>query len=127
MYRLRSKTAVIFLALVLIGCAARPLHPGSVNRFDSDAYDLLLVTDSVIQTTRADIQNGVFSPGLVNNIRNALNGLITAYNAADIAYKEYHSAALAGTATAAQQAAVTNTLTQVQVATTTFINAKAGK
>ena len=127
MYRLRDKTVVIFLALALTGCASRPIHPGAVNKFDSDAYDILLVTDNVIQTTRADLSNNVFSTTVAVNVKNALNGLITAYNAADIAYKTYHASAIAGTATPAQQAAVTNTLGQVQVATTVFVNAKAGK
>ena len=52
---------------------------------------------------------------------------IPAKVAADTAYQSYHSAAVAGTATPAQQAAVSNALNQVNTATNVLTLSKAGK
>jgi hypothetical protein len=125
--RLQTVLVLSLLALLSNGCAARPVHPGAVNKFDSDAYDALLVTDSVIQTTRADLVNNVFPPSIAPNVKDSLNYLIRAYNVADIAYRTYHTAALSGSATPVQQADVTTALNQVSNATSTLVNAKAGK
>jgi hypothetical protein len=127
--RVRLQTVLVLLLLALLsnGCAARPVHPGAVNKFDSDAYDALLVTESVIQSTKADLTNNVFPTSIAPNVKDALNYLINSYNVADIAYKAYHSAALAGTVTPVQQANVTTAINQMSNATSTLINAKAGK
>jgi hypothetical protein len=103
----RRKVCSSFVLLCLIslsGCAVRTIHPGAANTFDSDAYDSLLVQDNVIQSTKADLTNGVFPANIVQNVKLALNILIEAYNAEDIAYKAYHAAAIAGQPTATLQA-----------------------
>src|SRR5271156_6431527 len=126
----RRQLALLVLPLVLFfsGCAARPIHPGAANSFDSNAYDALLVTDSVIQSTKADLTNNVFSATVSASVKTALNNLITAYDVADVAYVAYHSAALsAAGATAAQQTAVTTSLNSVSTSTTALVTAKAGK
>lgn len=119
--------AVLLLTIALVGCAARAIHPGSVNKFDSEAYDVLLVTDNVIQSTKTDLANNVFSAGVAAKVKDSVNYLIQAYNTADIAYKAYHAAAVSGGATPAQQAAVTSSLNNVSSATSALVNAKAGK
>lgn len=118
---------VLTIVLTLSGCAARPLHPGAVNQFDSQSYDILLVTDSVIQSVKTDLNNGVFSATVAPKVKDAVNYLITAYNIADTAYRTYHAAAIAGTVTPSQQSAVSASLVDVANATQSLINAKAGK
>ena len=124
-----KRALVLFLAatLTLSGCAARQIHPGAVNKFDSDAYDALLVTDSIIKSTRTDIENGVFPASIAPKVKDAINYVITAYNAANTSYRVYHAAVSTGTATAQQQAAVSDGLNQMANATTALVNAKAGK
>jgi len=63
---------------------------------------------------------------MVGNVKAALNDLIKAYDVANIAYQSYHTAALAGMATTAQQAAVTTGLNKVQSATATLTTVKGG-
>lgn len=108
---------VSVLIIALSGCAARPIHPGAANAFDSQSYDALIVAHSVIESTKTDLANNAFAPSITPNVKMALNGLIQAYNVADSAYQAYHSAALKGTVTAAQQTAVTDGLNQVSSAT----------
>lgn len=117
----------LFVILLLAGCAARPLHPGAANSFDSNAYDSLIVCHSVIETTKTDLANNAFPASIAGNIKTALNGLIRAYDVADTAYVAYHSAALAGTATPAQSTAVSNGLSDVNTKTAALTAAKAGK
>jgi hypothetical protein len=115
------------LVLLLSGCAAHVIHPGSANKFDSDAYDSVLIAHSVIETTKTDLANNAFPASIAGNVKTALNDLIKAYDVADKAYIAYHNAALAGTATAAQSTAVTNSLTTVNTSTTALTAAKVGK
>jgi hypothetical protein len=120
------KIAVLLLAVTLCGCAARPIHPGAANQFDSTSYDALIVAHDIIESTKTDLSCTPQSPAgtcnilpsaIAGNVKTALNGLINAYNVADTAYQAYHSAALSGTATPAQQQAVTNGLNQVNTST----------
>lgn len=114
---MKNILAIAFLAVTLSGCAARPIHPGAANSFDSASYDALIVAHSVIETTKTDLANNAFTASIAPNVKSALNGLIQAYNVADTAYQAYHNAALAGNATPAQQSAVTDGLNQVNSAT----------
>ena len=116
--------AVPLMALMLSGCAARAVHPGAANAFDSSAFDTLDITHGVIENTKTDIAAGAFDASLVPNIKAALNDLIVAYNVADSAYLVYHVAALSGTATVAQTNALTAGLQQVNTATTTLVSIK---
>ena len=125
--------AALFLlsAIVAIstagGCAARVVHPGAANTFDSSAYDSVLIAHSVIETTKTDLANNAFPASIAGNVKTALNDLIKAYDTADSAYIAYHNAALAGTATAAQSTALTNALTDVNTKTSALTSAKAAK
>lgn len=120
-------TATFTLAVIFTACAARPIHPGAANAFDSGAYDSVLVTHTVIETTKTDLANNAFPANIAPAVKTALNALITSYDAADAAYIAYHNAALAGTATAAQSTAVSNALNDVTAKTTALTNAKASK
>lgn len=128
---LRNKRAnflAVFLAVTLLaGCGARAIHPGAANKFDSSAYDALLVTDSVIQSTKTDLANNVFPANVAASVKTALNGLIDAYNVTNVSYRAYHSAALAGNATPAQQQSVQSGLDSMAAATTNLTNAKVPK
>jgi hypothetical protein len=123
----RSMLLIGSLVLVLAGCAAQKIHPGSPNAFDSGAYDSLIVAHSVIETTKTDLANNAFPASIAPQVKTALNNLVTAYNAADTSYQTYHTAALAGTATTAQQTAVSNALNSVNSATAALTAAKAAK
>jgi len=111
-----------------LGCSQNPKPvTGAVNQFDSDSYLTLLTTDNVIQSTKQALVAGSFPASIAGNVKTALNGLITAYDVADTAYLAYHTAALSGTATAQQQAAVKSGLNNVSAATTTLLTAKGGQ
>lgn len=119
---------ILALALAGAGCTkAYVQHPGSVNTFDSQSYDFLIATKAIIDQTRTDLANNIFTGKVQADVKIAENGLITAYDVADTAYVVYHTAAVAGTATAAQIQAVSTTQSQVQTATQALTNAKAGK
>ncbi len=115
------------LTLLLTSCAAQQIHPGAVNQFDSTTYDALLITHSVIETTKTDLASGVFSATLSPKVKTAVNELITAYDAADKLYINYHNAAIAGTSTTVQMTNVSNAIQSVNNATTALTNAKAWK
>jgi hypothetical protein len=137
---------VLALTLILSGCAAQVQHPGTANAFDSGIYDTLLVTHGIIESTKSDINAGSFPPGVLPGIRTALNGVITAYNTLDVVYcnpvngvvpstgakslecssTSYHSFAMAGTATPAQQTQVQNAANQLNAATVALAAAKKG-
>jgi|SRR5579859_554767 len=78
--------AVLLLAVTFLGCAARPIHPGTANAFDSSVYDSLLVTHSVIESTKTELSNNSFSASITPNVKAALNKLITIYNDTDTLY-----------------------------------------
>jgi hypothetical protein len=124
---MKKKVSILLLAVALAGCAAAKIHPGSPNVFDSSSYDALIVAHSIIETTKTDLANNAFPATIAGNVKTALNGMIQAYNAADSAYQAYHQAALAGTATATQQAAVQTQLDRVNLATSALTSAKAGQ
>lgn len=93
---------VLLLAIALSGCmkaGAPPLHPGQVNTFDGYAYDSLITVQAALNQAKS---NAAQFP----QFKDELNQAIAAYNAAQTAYKTYHTAALGGTSTAAQQTAL---------------------
>ena len=100
-----------FVAVAMIasspGCAAaKPIHPGAVNQFDSTAYDSLITVQAALTTAKGQI-------AAFPQFKPQLNQAIAAYNTAQAAYKVYHTAALAGDTS--QQAALSaeiTTLTQ---------------
>jgi uncharacterized protein YceK len=118
---------LLVIVAMLSGCAAHVIHPGAANKFDSDAYDAILVAHSVIETTKTDLANNAFPASIAGNVKAALNDLIKGYNLADEAYQPYHNSALAGTATTAQSDAVTAALASLNTKTAALTAAKASK
>lgn len=115
--------AVLVLTVCLASCQHYVAHPGSVNTFDSQAYDSILVTKTVIDSTKTDIANGVFG-SLAGTVTTAVDALVTAYNVADTAYQAYHNAAVAGTATTAQINAVTADISALNTQVTNLATVK---
>jgi len=113
------KLAVLALAVMLSGCAARPIHPGAANKLDSNAYDATLLYHDAIESAKADVAAGSFPA----NAKPILNRLIDAYNVLDGAYKTYHAAALNGTDTAAMQQAVSDGISQAAAAFADLVKA----
>jgi hypothetical protein len=118
---------IAFGVVYFTGCAARVVHPGAANAFDSSAYDAMLVAHSVIETTKTDLANNAFPASIAGNVKTALNDLIKGYDVADTTYQAYHNAALAGTATVTQSNAVTAALNDVNTKTAALTAAKAAK
>jgi hypothetical protein len=117
----RQKAAVVILLALLVACN-RPVT-GSLNSFDSNTYIALATTDGVIEGTKADLNNQAFSATVAPKVAAALNGLISAYDAARAAWLIYHG----GNTTAAQQTVVANAMANVNIATTNLTNVKGGK
>lgn len=136
--------ALVTTLLSLAGCAAHPIHPGTANAFDSSTYDTLTITDSVIQSTKIDLAEGKFPVAIAGNVKSALNNLISVYDVLEISYCDgkpmtsggtsalqcspgsYHAAAIAGTATPAQNSAIQTQVGQVSVASAALATAKGG-
>ena len=115
------------LALSMLSCAKPYVaHPGSVNTFDSQSYDFLIATKAIIDQTKTDLANNVFSATTAPRVKAAVNGMVAAYNIADNAYLVYHTAMIAGGATAQQIQDVSNSQADVQKATQALTSAKAG-
>lgn len=120
------KLAVSLLAAILIiGCAAHVQHPGTANAFDSDTFDTLLISNNVIESTKTAYLKGTFPASAMPAIKDALNGLIQAYDVADSLYLNYHAAvATSAGATAQQIADLKTALNNVNSATATLVSAK---
>lgn len=97
--------------LCLSGCSATAIanHPGAVNAFDSQTYDVLLTAQAAIEAAKP--------LGTTQPIKDAINKAIAAYNVAEAAYTAYHQAATAGTATASQQTALQSNVASLKTAT----------
>lgn len=131
---------LLIAALLLAGCAAHAIHPGTANAFDSSIYDSLLTTDSVIQSAKADLAANKFPATISGNVKTALNALIAAYDVADTFYcgqpmgnpltcsaGSYHALVMAGTATPAQTAQMNSDLSTVNIGVTNLSSAKGGQ
>ena len=103
-------------------------HPGSVNAFDSNSYDVLMVSKATIDQTKTDLAAGQFG-NITANVKTALNDCIQAYNVADVAYTAYHTAAVASLTSAATtqaQATLNTALANLNTATNTLTSVKTG-
>jgi hypothetical protein len=95
------KTFVIALLIPILlfpqACVAAryTIHPGSLNKTDSVAYDSLLVAEAVIDQARSENEAG---GGLAKRAKDALNALIDAYNVARASWLTYRDALSRGTA-----------------------------
>lgn len=64
---------------------------GSKTTLDADAYDLLLATHDVIESTKTSLAAGSFPAEQVPTVKATLNATIDGYNALDTAYRTYHA------------------------------------
>lgn len=80
--------SIPFLILLMLGCAAVQIHPGAVNKADSQAYDVLLIAQAVIEQARGEADAGK----LPEQIKPALNNLVSAYNIARTSWLTYRAA-----------------------------------
>jgi hypothetical protein len=118
MRQLRKVVIVLPLILLLTACAAMQLHPGSVNKADSSAYDVLLIAQAVIDQSRAEVTAGT----LPENLKPGLMKLIDSYNVARMSWLTYRNAVKAGqSANASILNAAINTLSN---ALNTFQNSR---
>jgi len=76
----------------LSGCATA-LHPGAVNKFDSDSWDALLTAQTMLEQASAD-------PTITGDpaSKAVLNKAIAAYDTAESAWQLWHSSAVAAKA-----------------------------
>lgn len=118
MLRLRNRTAALLLVCILYtGCGrAYVIHPGAVNTFDSQTYDVLIAAKETIRIGRAQLESGV----LTQAAKPTLNALILAYDAAYPIYLTYHDAASSGKPTDQYLADLKRNLEAVSRALTAF-------
>ena len=75
------------MAVMLCGCAVhKPIHPGALNAFDSQAYDTLITTQAALNQARTQIDQ---TPGYAK-FRPEFNKTVEVFNVALAAYKTYH-------------------------------------
>lgn len=106
----KSLTTLLLSTTLLAGCAkhaAAPV-PGAISQFDSDAYTTLRTARAAIDQTKLELVQGSFTEAETPSVKQAVNAAVTAYNFLDVTYQSYHAAAVAGTATVAEQQAVTS-------------------
>lgn len=65
------------------------IHPGAVNTFDSNSYDILLAEQAAINAAKLQIGN-------YPNLKPILNRVIDEYETTMKAYKLYHTSATLG-------------------------------
>lgn len=90
--------AVLALSAVLIGCTKTPIQrhpatatdPGSTTQLDADAYDALVFTDKLIQTTKTDLAAGKYGTKS-DTVKSILNTTIKYYDDAQAAYTVEHA------------------------------------
>jgi hypothetical protein len=113
------RTILLGCCLLLVSCATTTAtHPGAVNAFDSTTYDVLLTAQAAIEAAKPLAT----TPAL----KTAINAAIQAYDVAESAYVAYHTAAVAGTATAAQQSALQTQIGNLKTSTAALpVNAPA--
>jgi len=114
---MRRMVTVVLLAVALLtplsachkAVTAAPV-PGAVNTFDSTIYRALMDAQAAINSFKSDVAAGnvTETPAL----KTALNQAITDYNAANMLWQAYHTAA-GTTSSAPVQAAVTQLQTDV--------------
>ena len=86
MVRLFSAVLIVAGLVFSGGCAKTvPLHPGAVNAFDSQAYDVLVTAQASLTQARASVAQSF------PQYRAQLNTVIAAYNTVQAAYKLYHT------------------------------------
>lgn len=90
-----NRLLLVSWVMVLCACAAVQLHPGAVNKADSSAYDVLLISQAVIDQSRVELAAGT----LPETLKAPLNHLIESHNIARASWLAYRNAVKAGQTT----------------------------
>lgn len=113
---LNKLLASIVLGVTLmapIGCVKNPVQapiPGSINNFDSGAYQTLRTAHDIAKSLSDQAAAGTFKPSATQKA--AINQFIADLNVADTVYAAYHN----GAATQAQAQKAIDTVTAEQAA-----------
>jgi len=91
---LKRTLSTALLSVLLLASCAMHVHPGSVNRADSAAYDVLLISQAVIDQARVELGAGT----LPDTLRPGLQRLVESYNTARTSWLTYRNAVLVGQA-----------------------------
>jgi predicted lipoprotein len=67
---------VLSVLIALTSCGAARMHPGSVNQFDSNTYDTLMVAQEALAEARTSIESG----DLPEAMKGPYNAAVDAYN-----------------------------------------------
>jgi hypothetical protein len=119
-----AKIAALLLVLPFAmstpACSRYVVHPGSLNKTDSAAYDTLLVAETMINQARADYQ----SQQLPDQTREAFNTLVRAYNVARQSWITYRGAITTNVPADAYNNQLTQNLVVLTAAIRSFEEAK---
>jgi hypothetical protein len=89
--QLHAKRAAVFAVVLLLAACAKnpvPAHPNQLNTFDGAMYDALITVQGSLNAAKAQVAT---TPALAK-YKPELNQAIASYNAAQAAYKVYHTA-----------------------------------
>ena len=78
---------IVFLIWLATACASRGIHPGAINKADSDLYDTLLVAQAALNQAKVDFASGKIPA----SAKDEINVAIRAYNVAQASWKTWRS------------------------------------
>jgi hypothetical protein len=78
-----------FALLLGFACQRQSIHPGAINKVDSDIYDSLLVAQAALNQAKVDFTAGKIPA----SAKDEINVAIRVYNVAQASWKAYHSGA----------------------------------
>lgn len=102
-----TKQFVQFLIILgCVSCANRQIHPGAIDSFDSTTYDVLMISQSVLDEAKVQLKAGK----LPESSRAVINRAGSAYDIARDAWLTYRASAPASRTTQAEKVttAITN-------------------
>jgi len=126
---MKRKLVLLILGVMLAstGCIHKaPPIQGSVSQFDSDTYLAISTAKGTIDQAKVELASNAFPTNVAANVKIAINAAVAAYNTADVTYQAYHTAALQGSATPVQQAAVQSAVNNLNTSVSNLTSVKTG-
>ena len=80
---------IVFLLWMATACATRGIHPGAINKTDSDLYDGFLIAQATLNQAKVDFAAGKIPA----SAKDEINTAIRAYNVAQETWKAWRSGA----------------------------------
>jgi hypothetical protein len=105
--------AVLFLSFLVQGCAKHVPHPGSVDTFDSRTYDVLTVSQAVLDQSKEQYSTGALSG---DTAKEAINKAGELYNEVRDLWLAYRGMKQAGQDATAKVQAIQNLVPQLNQA-----------